>query len=301
MTAVEAILEVLSGYNVGDVVTTDQVRNALDEPLSANAIGHILAGLGLERTTIRTNGHQRRAWHVTLSVTSVAQNTPVISQKEETPLMFLKVYNLSGNYVTLLYPDAPDKAVTLQPHQTKTLDLAFADLSQQAGRDNKQLMDLGIIRWEKVEQLDDSDDKKRQTALAMKLADPTYEGFALQILLFEGETLEGATEVGRDGLGRLSNPPTLQNKAGIVKMLLSNRVLIREGNNKGEVDVNRTKATMLPFLKNILDRERMWRNRPALVSFIEQQIAEISAMEDKPEGPHHDRAQLIKDIHSPMF
>ena len=300
MTAVEAILEVLSGYNVGDVVTTDQVRNALDEPLSANAIGHILAGLGCEK--VRSN--KRRAWLVTLvtdAVTKTIKMAPVWVEPEETPLMFLKVYNLSSNYVTLLYPDAPDKAVTLQPHQTKTLDLAFADLSQQAGRDNKQLMDLGIIRWEKVEQLDDSDDKKRQTALAMKLADPTYEYYARQILLFEGEDLKNATEVGRDGLGRLSNPPTLQDKAGIVKLLLTNRVLIAEGNDKGEVDVNRTKATILPFLKNILDRERMWRNREPIVSFIEQQIKAIESMEDVPESAYHDRAQLIKDIHSPMF
>ena len=300
MTAVSAILKVLANYNVGDVVTTASVRDAIGTSLSVDKVGRILSTLGLK--SVKVNG--RRGWRVTngtLCVLEITKIAPVNTSKEETKLMFLKVYNLSANYVTLLYPDAPDKAVTLQPHQVQTLDLAFADLSQQAGRDNKQLMDLGIIRWEKVEQLDDSDDKKRQTALAMKLADPTYEGFALQILLFEGETLEGATEVGRDGLGRLSNPPTLQDKAGIVKLLLTTRVLITEGNDKGEVDVNRTKATMLPFLKNILDRERMWRNRPALVSFIEQQIKAIESMEDVPESAYHDRAQLIKDIHSPMF
>ena len=189
------------------------------------------------------------------------------SSRDEVEPRYLKVENLTANYVTLLHPSLEDRRHrTLGPRRIALLDKAFRDFAA-----NQKLVDDGYIEWEIADSVvDDGRDKALEMDHAMRSAGLEY--LVRQILLFPEEDLEM-----RDGRAiRQSGPPDIPAMAHVVYELIVARPL-REHDKS--VDVDYLRAKHLPMLENALFREKLWRNRQAIVELLERRIQEIGSMD----------------------
>jgi hypothetical protein len=180
---------------------------------------------------------------------------------------FLKVENLSINYVTLLHPSGENRLhKTLAPKEVTLVSTDFQNC-----QDNVFLVGKGIIQWEPA---DDVQDDGRNLALGpqFRLNNPALEGAVRQFLLFPGEDLDKR----RSGAIRIEgNQPDVDAMAHILWELIN---ATPEGEGTG-VNVDYLKGIHLSFLENVLMRERLWRNRPGLTVPIAKRIEEIRRMD----------------------
>lgn len=189
------------------------------------------------------------------------------SGRDEVEPRYLKVENLTANYVTLLHPSLEDRRHrTLGPRRIALLDKAFRDFAP-----NQELVDDGYIEWEMADSIvDDGRNKALEMDHAMREAGLEY--LVRQILLFPEDDLEM-----RDGRAiRQSGPPDIPAMAHVVYELIVARPL-REHDKNVDVDYLRNKH--LPMLENALLRENMWRKRKAIVELLERRIQEIGSMD----------------------
>ena len=180
---------------------------------------------------------------------------------------FLKVENLSVNYVTLLHPSGEDRLHrTLAPRQVALLDTAFQD-----SQDNVTLVGKGIIEWEPANEIEDDG---RELALGPQfgLEDPRLEGVVRQFLLYPGETLDNR----RSGAINASGSELDVDAMAHMLWELIQAAPSKEG---GGVNAEYLQEIHLPFLDNVLMRERLWRNRPGLTVLIAKRIAELRRMD----------------------
>lgn len=180
---------------------------------------------------------------------------------------FLLVENLSANFVTLLHPSLEDaRHRTIGPRRKVLLDPAFQD-----SPDNQALVDLGFIAWERADSLIDDG---RVAALGTEHAmdHPALEYLVQQILLFPEENLDmrESRAVRKDG-----SLPDIPMLAQVVWEIIFAAPLTPER----VLHVDYLKATHAPMLENALHREKMWRNRPAIVEMLKRRIGEIRAMD----------------------
>lgn len=180
---------------------------------------------------------------------------------------FLKVENMTVNYVTLLHPSGEDRLHrTLAPRQVTLLDAAFQD-----NQDNVLLKGKGIIEWEPADEIED-DGRELALGPQFKLEDPRLEGVIRQFLLYPGENLDNR----RSGAINVSGSELDVDAMAHILHELIQAAPAKEG---GGIDADYLQATHLPFLENILMRERLWRNRPGLIVPIAKRIEELRRMD----------------------
>ena len=183
---------------------------------------------------------------------------------------FLKVTNLTPNYVSLYHPSGEDeKHRTLAPYEAKLLDPAFADSEYVVAA-----RDRGEIEFCPADRLED-DGRLEALSEKYRLSDHRLEAAALQFLLFPGDSLDQRTDRGHTG----GNEPDVQVMAQILWNLI--HVIPRVGGPGGRIDVDYLKYQHLTFLENVLTRERLWRNRPGIIEPLERRISEIKAMDNR--------------------
>lgn len=284
MTLVDAILQVLGTHAEGEIITTATVRDAVQplftERISLDRVGHILAGLGLEKV----RKAQRRGW-VTRAGTKMPRagtdNTPVNTSLEETQ-MFSRVKNLTGNYITLVSPDKDITPPTLLPYETRDLDADLFDVKHQAGRDNVAAQKMGY--FEIVEVMDDFDpmiDSGRRAALAAEnqLPEPGWEALAQQILLYPLDDIENQSL----SLNPKGTEPRYDVMASMIDAMLNSLPMKEPQKGAGYwVDWETVAKSLKPWLENVLKREKLWRNRPAIIEAIESRIQWL--VENCPQG-----------------
>lgn len=180
---------------------------------------------------------------------------------------FLKVENMTTNHVTLLHPSGEDRLHrTLSPRQRTLLDAAFQD-----NQDNVILKSKGVIEWEPADEIED-DGRDLALGPQFKLEDPRLEGVVRQFLLYLGEDLENR----RSGAIKVEgSDPDVDGMAHVLWELIH----AAPGMEGGGLHVTYLKETHLPFLQNILMRERLWRNRPGITVPIAQRIEELKRMD----------------------
>lgn len=199
-----------------------------------------------------------------IEATGPSLETPGTDEEEP---RYLRVENMTSNYVTLLHPSLEEnRHRTIGPRRFALLDKAFRDHAP-----NQQLVDLGYIEWELADYVEDDG---RAAALgsdrAMKEAGLEY--LVKQIILFPEDNLDM-----RDGRAiRQSGPPDIPAMAHVVYELIMAKPL-REHDKKVDVEYMRTKH--LPMLENALSREKLWRKRQAIVELLELRIQEINSMD----------------------
>jgi hypothetical protein len=182
---------------------------------------------------------------------------------------FLKVENLTASFVTLLHPSLEDKRHrTIAPRRIALLDKVFKKVG-----DNQQLVDLGIIEWELTDALGADDGRQEALGPDHAMNDRQLEYLAQQILLFPEDNLDmrdgGAIRPG-------ASVPDIPAMAYVIYELI-----VAAPRNEADklVNVDYLKRSHLPMLENVLAREKMWRNRPAIVELLERRIGELRAMD----------------------
>lgn len=182
---------------------------------------------------------------------------------------FLKVENLTANYVTLLHPSGEDRLHrTLAPRQIMLLDAAFQEC-----QDNLHLKAKGIIAWEIDDRIED-DGRGLALGPQFRLEDPRLEGAVRQFLLYPGEDLDDR----RSGAVKVEgNEPDVQAMAHVLWELIQ---AAPEGEGAG-VNVDYLKEVHLPFLENVLMRESLWQNRPGITVPIARRIDELRRMDSR--------------------
>jgi len=182
---------------------------------------------------------------------------------------FLKVENLTANFVTLLHPSLEDKRHrTIGPRRIALLDRVFREVG-----DNQKLVDLGIIKWEFTDVLGADDGRQQALGPDHAIDDAQLEYLARQILLFPEDNLDmrESRAIRKDG-----SVPDIPVMAQIIWELIFARPT-REPDKK--VDVGYLKTIHLPFLENVLSREKMWRKRTAIIRLLERRIDELRSMD----------------------
>lgn len=192
----------------------------------------------------------------------------VIAGSVEEP-RFLKVENLTASFVTLLHPSLEDKRhKTIGPRRIILLDKAFMELG-----DNQHLVDLGIIKWELADALGADDGRQKALGPDHAMEDRQLEYLVQQILLFPEDNLDmrdgGAIRPG-------SSVPDIPAMAHVIYELI-----MAAPRNEADklINVDYLKQSHLPMLENALAREKMWRNRPAIVELLERRIGELRVMD----------------------
>lgn len=182
---------------------------------------------------------------------------------------FLKVENMTTDHVTLLHPSGEDRLHrTLSPRQVTLLDAAFKD-----SQDNVLLKSKGVIEWEPADEIED-DGRELALGSQFKLEDPRLDGVVRQFLLYPGENLDNR----RSGAIKVEgSQPDVDGIAHILWELI-HAAPSTEG---GGVHITYLKETHLPFLQNVLMRERLWRNRPGLTVLIAKRIDELRRMDNQ--------------------
>lgn len=181
---------------------------------------------------------------------------------------FLKVENLTANYVTLLHPSLEDaRHRTIGPMRIALLDKAFRE-----NQDNQQLVDFGIIRWEPADSLGAGDGRMEALGTTHAMEEPGLEYLVQQILLFPEDNLD----MRETRAIRQSGPPDIPAMANVVWELIF--AAPRDEYSK-TINVEYLKKTHLPMLENALFREKLWRKRPAIVGLLERRIGELRAMD----------------------
>lgn len=180
---------------------------------------------------------------------------------------FLKIENMTVNYVTLLHPSGEDRLHrTLAPRQVALLDAAFQEC-----QDNIVLKSKGVIEWELAEEIED-DGRELALGSQFKLEDPRLDAVVRQFLLFPGENLDdrrsGAINAGGSELD-------VEAMAHVLWELIQ----AAPANEGGGVNADYLQEIHLPFLDNVLMRERLWRNRPGLIVPIAKRIDELRRMD----------------------
>ena len=171
---------------------------------------------------------------------------------------------MTTDHVTLLHPSGEDRLHrTLAPRQATLLDAAFQD-----SQDNVVLAGKGVIEWEPADSIEDDG---RDLALGPQFAleDPRLEGVVRQFLLYEGDDLDNRRS------GAIGSVASVDTKAHILWELIQ-AAPDAEG---GGLAIDYLKNIHLPFLENILMRERLWRNRPGITVPIAKRIDELRRMD----------------------
>lgn len=186
---------------------------------------------------------------------------------DEVEPRYLKVENMTVNYVTLLHPSLEDRRHrTIGPRRIALLDKAFRDYAP-----NQKLVDDGFIEWELADSATD-DGRSKALGADHAMQEAGLEYLVRQILLFPEDDLEM-----RDGRAiRRFGPPDIPAMAHVVYELIMARPLKEHDKN---VDVDYLKTKHLPMLENALMREQLWRNRRAIVGLLERRIQEIGSMD----------------------
>lgn len=180
---------------------------------------------------------------------------------------FLKVENMTVNYVTLLHPSGEDRLHrTLAPRQVTLLDAAFQEC-----QDNVLLKGKGVIEWEPADEIED-DGRELALGPQFKLEDPRLEGVVRQFLLYPGDNLDNR----RSGAIDVSGSELDVDAMAHVLYELIQAAPAKEG---GGIDADYLQVTHLPFLENVLMRERLWRNRPGLTVPIAKRIGDLRRMD----------------------
>ena len=181
---------------------------------------------------------------------------------------FLKVENLTANFVTLLHPSLEDRRhKTIGPRRIALLDKAFME-----AEDNQQLISLGIIKWELADSLGDDDGRQEALGPDHAMYDRQLEYLVQQILLFPEEDLDM-----RDG--RAIRPGTSAPDIPVMAHIIYELIMAAPRNEADKlVNVDYLKQSHLPMLENALAREKMWRNRSAIVELLERRIGELRTM-----------------------
>ena len=177
---------------------------------------------------------------------------------------FLQIENMTADHVTLLHPSGEDRLHrTLSPRQRVLLDAAFQD-----SQDNIVLVNKGIIEWKPADEIEDDG---RDLALGPQfgLEDPRLEGVVRQFLLYAGENLDNRQS------GAIGSGPYVDTRAHILWELIH----AAPGKEGGGLAIDYLKGIHLPFLENVLMRERLWRNRPGLTVLIAKRIDELRRMD----------------------
>ena len=180
---------------------------------------------------------------------------------------FLQVENMTTNHVTLLHPSGEDRLhKTLSPRQRTLIGVAF-----QGSQDNVLLIGKGIIEWKPADEIED-DGRDLALGPQFRLENPGLEGVVRQFLLYEGEDLDNR----RSGAIKVEgNLPDVDAKAHVLWELIQ-AAPAKEG---GGVNVDYLQEIHLPFLQNVLMRERLWRNRPGITVLVAKRIEEIQRMD----------------------
>lgn len=177
---------------------------------------------------------------------------------------FLLVENMTVDHVTLLHPSGEDRLHrTLSPRQRALLDAALQD-----NQDNVVLVSKGIIKWEPADEIED-DGRDLALGPQFKLEDPRLEGVVRQFLLYEGENLDNRRS------GAIGSGLYVDTRAHILWELIH----AAPGKEGGGLAIDYLKGIHLPFLENVLMRERLWRNRPGIVVPIAKRIDELRRMD----------------------
>lgn len=182
---------------------------------------------------------------------------------------FLRVENLTANFVTLLHPSLEDKRHrTIAPRRIALLDKVFKEVG-----DNQQLVDLGIIKWELTDALGADDGRQKALGPDHAMNDRQLEYLAQQILLFPEDNLDM-----RDG-GAIRPGAGVPNIPAMAHVIYE--LIMAAPKNEADklINVDYLKRSHLPMLENVLAREKMWRNRPAIVELLERRIGELRAMD----------------------
>jgi len=182
---------------------------------------------------------------------------------------FLKVENLTASFVTLLHPSLEDKRhKTIGPRRIVLLDKAFKDVG-----DNQQLVDLGVIKWELTDALGFDDGRQRALGPDNAMDDRQLEYLVQQILLFPEDNLDM-----RDG-GAIRPGTGVPNIPAMAHVIYE--LIVAAPRNEADklVNVDYLKRSHLPMLENALAREKMWRNRPAIVELLDRRIGELRTMD----------------------
>jgi len=180
---------------------------------------------------------------------------------------FLKVENMTVNFVTLLHPSGENRLHrTLAPRRVVLLDAAFREC-----QDNIALKNKGLIEWELADEIEDDG---RELALGSQfgLKDPRLEGVVIQFLLYPGENLDNR----RSGAIRAEGSELDVDAMAHVLWELIQAAPSVEG---GGVNVDYLRGVHLQFLDNVLMRERLWRDRPGITVPIAQRIDELRRMD----------------------
>lgn len=177
---------------------------------------------------------------------------------------FLQVENMTSDHVTLLHPSGEDRLHrTLSPRQRTLLDAAF-----QKSHDNVILKSKGVIEWKPADEIED-DGRNLALGSQFKLEDPRLEGVVRQFLLYEGENLDNRRS------GAVGSGPYTDTRAHILWELIH----AAPGKEGGGLAIDYLKAIHLPFLENVLMRERLWRNRPGITVLLAKRIDELRRMD----------------------
>ena len=192
----------------------------------------------------------------------------IIAGSGEEP-RFLKVENLTASFVTLLHPSLEDKRhKTIGPRRIALLEKGFMEVG-----DNQQLVDLGIIEWELTDSLGADDGRQKALGPDHAMDDRQLEYLVQQILLFPEDDLDM-----RDG--RAIKPGTSVPDIPAMAHVVYELIMAAPRNEADKlVNVDYLRQSHLPMLENVLSRERMWRNRPAIVELLERRIGELRAMD----------------------
>jgi hypothetical protein len=190
-----------------------------------------------------------------------------ITDRDELEPRYLRVENMTVNYVTLIHPSLEDRRHrTLGPRRMALLDKGFRDYAP-----NQKLVDDGFIEWEFADSITD-DGRNRALGVEHAMEEAGLEYLVQQILLFPEDNLDM-----RDSRAiRQSGPPDIPAMANVVYELIVARPL-REHDKNVDVDYLMTKH--LPMLENALMREKIWRNRLAIVGLLERRIRELRSMD----------------------